>query len=400
MNRRMTTGYLEQPRHTCTWEINRPDMQIYCRSINDAVESQKFKLRGPDGNELEWLLRVYLVSKKNEEKLIAGMSVQLVSLNHDKIWVKFRLSITTTLVNGEALFTYKYISEPEGKLFSYLGCEKGTRLNDACLRLWLNSRSCQDQRRLLIQFDLDNIQYDTDRNQIIENKVGNQSQLIQDKCALNSFANYCDNCCTFGTHRKIGTVRGSHVDQEVEDCDDECASNEGDRSLKFIQDKKFGDVSIEVNGKIFRAHRVLLRSQSEAFAKILGDSENDEDEKTISIDDVDHKVFTEILRFIYYKEVKGIQEYAKNLLAAALKYSMEPLKRICEEEVSKSVTCENAIEYLQMADQSELGELKKVVVEFVASNLKEISRSSSFAYLENMKSSLLFELIQAMGNKM
>ncbi|KAJ8675260.1 hypothetical protein QAD02_011046 [Eretmocerus hayati] len=374
MSRRITLGKLDQPRRRWTWDIDIDEMCKQCKEVGDSVDSPKFIFGTSDGKNLEWLLRVYPMGNKEMDGPIA----QLVSLHDEIIWLRFRLAITTTFITGEPFFTCDYNSGPKGDLFGHFGCEIGTELSDDYSVYWWDPDQRSGQM-LNIDFNLDGIKYEIMWHNFV---------MVNDDSDIEGLET-----------EESGNICESNVDQNRRTCNDVCASNEEDCLLKFIQDKKFGDVSIEVDGKIFRAHRVLLRSQSEAFAKIFGDREDDKAEKTISIDDVDHKLFTEILRFIYYKEVKGIQECAKDLLAAASKYSMEPLRKICVEEVSKSVTCENAIEYLQMIDQSELGELKKVVVEFVASNLKEISKSSTFASLKNVKSDLMFELIQALGNK-
>ncbi|KAJ8675263.1 hypothetical protein QAD02_011049 [Eretmocerus hayati] len=179
----------------------------------------------------------------------------------------------------------------------------------------------------------------------------------------------------------------------------ECEPQMDDILLKLVEKEGFGDVEIHVRGRKFRAHRILLSSQSENFNEIFSNGEGEQQNSAVTIDDVSHQVFAEILRFIYYNKIQEIGKYAKGLFAVAEKYSMQALRKFCEEEVSKSVTCENAIEYLDLVDQFDLEELKKKVIEFMALNFKTISKSTSFASLKNTKSDLLFELIQVLGNK-
>ncbi|KAJ8675258.1 hypothetical protein QAD02_011044 [Eretmocerus hayati] len=381
-------GYLDDPRWK--WNFNMKDFYSFCLNKGDAIESPEFKINMPDdGKELEWLLRFYPKGTLNSEKECDHGSIMLVSLNKNQVWVRFKLLITMISCNGWPNVEYEYDTRAEGKFFFYRGCQRG----DEHVRNFLNSLSLLTSAgnplyRFEVKLNVSEIKCKNDGGQL--DSVATEND--HNKCTLLSLKNVSGDRDVEPKESEIVCKCNVKQNQEF-------FKTERNQLLKIIQDGSFGDVSIFVDGKKFRAHRVLLSSQSEKLAKIFDNYTCGQRNASVTIDDVNHQVFAEILRFIYFNEIQEIGKYAKGLFAVAEKYSMQALSKFCEEEVSKNVTCENAIEYLDLVDQFDLEELKKVVIEFVASNFKIISKSSSFASLENMKSSLLFELIQVMGSR-
>ncbi|KAJ8675261.1 hypothetical protein QAD02_011047 [Eretmocerus hayati] len=174
---------------------------------------------------------------------------------------------------------------------------------------------------------------------------------------------------------------------------------DNDILLKLVNDEDFGDIQIVVRGKKFRVHRILLGNQSKIFSIIFGKLK-DGQKNSVSIDDVDERIFLEILRFIYFNKVHEIEKYAKELLPAAIKYSIEKLEEKCVETVSKNIVTENVIEYLRLADMYRLEKLRKQTINFIASNLADVMKSSSYNSIKMMKRDSLYELIQAIMTKL
>ncbi|KAF0895486.1 hypothetical protein E2562_013582 [Oryza meyeriana var. granulata] len=114
-----------------------------------------------------------------------------------------------------------------------------------------------------------------------------------------------------------------------------------------------GDVSIEVQGKTFTAHRWMLAARSAVMAAELSSSTSSSDaaatttakETTTTLrvdDDMDPEVFRALLHFIYTDALPDMTKDAAAAMAtrlhvAAGRYRMERLQLICEDTLCKNV---------------------------------------------------------------
>ena len=88
----------------------------------------------------------------------------------------------------------------------------------------------------------------------------------------------------------------------------------------------------------------------------------------VKIENIDSRVFQEILRYMYTGKVDGIDTIVKDLLVAADKYMLQGLKKICEEHFKKTLTNENIFEYGLIGDKFNLWSLKKKIINVIAEN--------------------------------
>ena len=72
---------------------------------------------------------------------------------------------------------------------------------------------------------------------------------------------------------------------------------------------------------------------------------------TLKIEDIEPRVFEEVLRFIYTDSFNQMEEMASDLLVAAEKYMLTLLKAKCEVSLSRNVTVENCCELLLFHSQ-------------------------------------------------
>ena len=78
------------------------------------------------------------------------------------------------------------------------------------------------------------------------------------------------------------------------------------------------------------------------------------------------------MEYIYCDEVSFTEQSATELLQIADKYGVPPLKELCEEILSESLTVTNVIDLGILADKMEANELIKRIVKFVKRNLNAI----------------------------
>ncbi|XP_046654698.1 speckle-type POZ protein-like [Daphnia pulicaria] len=125
------------------------------------------------------------------------------------------------------------------------------------------------------------------------------------------------------------------------------------RNLEEIfQSMKFSDVTIDVRGQMFRAHKDIMISKSKVFAARF-DHPTEKMLDYLEVTDIEPDVFLEILRFIYSGQVPFTQIGKKKtivLLIAADKYRLESLKYQCETQLVGVMSIENCAYLLSLAD--------------------------------------------------
>lgn len=94
------------------------------------------------------------------------------------------------------------------------------------------------------------------------------------------------------------------------------------RILKSIgslfESQKFSDITFNVNGSKFRAHKVILSCQSEYFESMLKIRE-ESDQSEIEMKDVDPSAFHTVLEFLYKGELGNWKEKMEDNFANILK---------------------------------------------------------------------------------
>ncbi|KQJ87677.1 hypothetical protein BRADI_4g12889v3 [Brachypodium distachyon] len=160
------------------------------------------------------------------------------------------------------------------------------------------------------------------------------------------------------------------------------------------------DVTFDIGGESFAAHRYMLAARSSVFkAELLGPMK----EKTaahVKIFDMEAKVFKALLHFVYTDTLQLEMEedtavMAQHLLVAADKYNMERLKLLCEEKLCNLISRSTVATTLTLAEQHGCGALKNACFKFLTSpgNLKADMASKGFEHLRSSCPSVLEELM-------
>ncbi|XP_013629138.1 PREDICTED: BTB/POZ and MATH domain-containing protein 1 isoform X2 [Brassica oleracea var. oleracea] len=222
-------------------------------------------------------------------------------------------------------------------------------------------------------------------------------------------------------------------------------SNLGQQLGSLLESGKGCDVTFEVDGETFSAHKLVLATRSPVFRAQLFGPLRDRDTDRIEIEDVEAPIFKVrslilflgfmmfcsrmyhpgsspgallllslltrdkvLLHFIYWDELPDMQELigtdsksastlvAQHLLAAADRYALERLKAICESKLCEGITVNTVATTLALAEQHHCFQLKAVCLKFVASpeNLKAVMQTDGFDYLKRSCPSLLTELLK------
>ncbi|KAJ3687075.1 hypothetical protein LUZ61_016239 [Rhynchospora tenuis] len=117
--------------------------------------------------------------------------------------------------------------------------------------------------------------------------------------------------------------------------------------LSHLLEAGYGaDVTFEVNGVTFNAHKCILAIRSRVFRAQFFGPLKEKSDTIIKIEDMDAQVFKSLLHFIYsqtipeFEEINGSEKkhnMAQHLLVAADKYDLERLKIICQNILYSSI---------------------------------------------------------------
>ncbi|XP_071723369.1 BTB/POZ and MATH domain-containing protein 2-like [Rutidosis leptorrhynchoides] len=185
-------------------------------------------------------------------------------------------------------------------------------------------------------------------------------------------------------------------------------SNIGNNFGKLLESGKGTDVSFEVGGEVFAAHKLVLAARSPVFKAQLFGPLKDHNTHCIKVEDMEAPVFKALLHYIYWDELPNLQELvglntswastlmAQHLLAASDRYALERLRLLCESKLCEGVAINTVAITLVLAEQHRCSQLKAVCLKFIAlpENLKAVMQTDGFEHLQESCPSVLTELLQ------
>ncbi|XP_037438534.1 BTB/POZ and MATH domain-containing protein 2-like [Triticum dicoccoides] len=173
----------------------------------------------------------------------------------------------------------------------------------------------------------------------------------------------------------------------------------------LLENKDAADLTFQVGGQSFSAHRCVLAARSSVFkAELLG-AMKESSAGSIEICDMEADVFKSLLHFIYTDSVplleiasnKGETDVvmAGHLLVAADRYNIGRLKQICEEKLCTHIDSNMVATNLSLAEQHGFSRLKEACLQFLVSpsNLEAMMASDGYEHLKSSCPSVLKELI-------
>ena len=110
----------------------------------------------------------------------------------------------------------------------------------------------------------------------------------------------------------------------------------------LFENMTLSDVTFNIRGQTFPAHKVILAARSPVFAAMFQHPTKENLTGIVDVPDIEVNVFKELLCYIYTGQVSSewMDEAAIGLLAAADKYLMGKLKIACEDHLAKKMSPE------------------------------------------------------------
>lgn len=148
-----------------------------------------------------------------------------------------------------------------------------------------------------------------------------------------------------------------NLKQKVEKLDTGLSSD----LVKIIQNEKFKDFTVTVNGEDFKVHKLLLAARSSTFAEMIETNTG-----SVNLTDISTEIFREILKFFYTDELPQSSDVNSfELYSAAGRFNIEKLKNFAAEKLIDKVNAENVLEVLTLGNAYGNDNLRKRSLEEV-----------------------------------
>lgn len=161
---------------------------------------------------------------------------------------------------------------------------------------------------------------------------------------------------------------------------------------ELFETKKYSDVTFDVAGKEFYAHKSILASRCHVLDTMFTHQMKESISNKVVIEDIEPEVFNEFLRFIYTDNVQNLKQNAVKLLAASDKYDQPRLRSICERELASTIRIDTAAEILITADLHNSNALKVIAQDYINRNKEGVSKTNGWKELVQNHFELLCNL--------
>ena len=150
---------------------------------------------------------------------------------------------------------------------------------------------------------------------------------------------------------------------------------------KFQGNQFLTDVDLEVSGKTFKGHKLILAAVSPVFEKMFQGNSHEHQNNRVIIEDVDADVFEELMTYIYSGQLPHLKEMVSDLLAVADKYSILPLLEICMTDLLKNMSVDDAAATYVLADRHSLHQVKPTIIHFMKKHFYDVATSAGWISL-------------------
>jgi speckle-type POZ protein len=166
---------------------------------------------------------------------------------------------------------------------------------------------------------------------------------------------------------------------EVINClNDKSPLNLNIRMTKMLTNQFLTDVTLKVKDKEFKAHKLILAAASPVFEAMFKEGTKEHQDNYVNIEDIESDVFEVFLRYLYSGQVEHLDEMVSDLLAAADKYDVQPLKERCIHHMVKNISVDNAVNMLILADRYNVEPIKLQAQKFITNNIMSLLKTDSW----------------------
>ena len=202
-------------------------------------------------------------------------------------------------------------------------------------------------------------------------------------------------CCKIFTHVEIADIVSvSPADSTVLAID--CTGGLSSHLEELFNDMSLSDVTLNIGGCEFPAHKNILAARSKYFAAMFKQPMREQSTNKIKMEDIEPEVFKELLRFIYTGRISTatMETMATGLFVAADKYLLEELKMKCEKYLVLHMSPDNCVVLLLHGNLLNPAEPLKEAAKFLRRFPNEVTATARWEKMKQEDPVLLCEIHQ------
>jgi hypothetical protein len=150
----------------------------------------------------------------------------------------------------------------------------------------------------------------------------------------------------------------------------------------FFDREEFSDVKLVVEDRPIYCHRSVLAARSLFFSALYSHGFKESKEKVVEIGDVTFDMMSLLLRHLYSDTLEVEQSQVSDLLLLCDRFSVNALKRRCEQTQVSILNVENAAALYQMAKNFECTGLIEAVLVYIEERFSEVIETQTFEELD------------------
>ncbi|KAK4491279.1 hypothetical protein RD792_002015, partial [Penstemon davidsonii] len=174
---------------------------------------------------------------------------------------------------------------------------------------------------------------------------------------------------------------------------------------QLLESGEGSDVSFEVEGETFYAHKLILSTRSPVFKAQFFGTLKEKNNRLIKIDEMQAPVFKALLHFIYCDVIPDLDSKCINttmtqhLLAAADRYGIEKLRSLCEARLCENIVIDTVASSLALAEQHGCIQLRSMCLEFIGlpENLEVVMQTNEFKNLNESSPAVIYDLLKSVA---
>ncbi|KAI6234252.1 Speckle-type POZ protein B [Aphelenchoides fujianensis] len=139
--------------------------------------------------------------------------------------------------------------------------------------------------------------------------------------------------------------------------------------------KKFADVEVRVQGRVFPVNKMIISVGSPVFARMFEHETKERETGVVEIEKEEADLIELLLRFLYSGRVEGLKGVAARLLPVADCYEVLDLVEMCLASLVKNVTVPTVVRDLKLAFAHDHQDaFKQKLCAFARENLEGVSQ--------------------------
>lgn len=141
----------------------------------------------------------------------------------------------------------------------------------------------------------------------------------------------------------------------------------------LLEDDAFFDVTIEVGGESFRAHKNILSARSDVFRAMFAHKCRESTTNVVHLEDTTADVWKEVLKFLYTARFSPLGTTdVGDILKVADKYNLSSLKTVCTHHLAKQINVDNLEQMLLLSYMHKADFLKTACMNYMKHSAHKI----------------------------